>query len=379
MGVVRPHRALHAISISFDNSTPRNAVLASRSTDGGATWGDAARCCASTTRARSATTSTTRRRSPPTRPTRVRLRDLGPPRSRPARQLECTGVRDAQSASTGRRGSRAAPTAARVWEPARPIFDPKALNQTIANQIVVLPDGTWSTVSPCSTASRTPTARAATAWRSSARTDKGETWDSKPTIVNRSRPSEHRSRPNAPCPDHRVAGRVPVRTGDIIPDFAVDRRAAALYAVWQDSRFGRQPDDIALSRRPTAETLDRARRGEPDPTTRPRSPRRCDVRDDGTVAVTYYDFRNDQNGDGDVDTDYWIGPLARRRRDVDPERGPADDPARSTCGRRRSPWGTSWVTTRARQRGQRVHPAVRGRQQRQHWNNRTDVLYRTAG
>src|SRR3954452_8004330 len=29
---------LHAISISFDNDTPRNAVLASRSTDGGHTW-----------------------------------------------------------------------------------------------------------------------------------------------------------------------------------------------------------------------------------------------------------------------------------------------------------------------------------------------------
>ena len=29
-----------------------------------------------------------------------------------------------------------------TWEAARPIFDPKGQNQTIANQIVVLPDGT---------------------------------------------------------------------------------------------------------------------------------------------------------------------------------------------------------------------------------------------
>ena len=33
---------LHAISISFDNDTPRNAVLASRSTNGGMTWSDPA-------------------------------------------------------------------------------------------------------------------------------------------------------------------------------------------------------------------------------------------------------------------------------------------------------------------------------------------------
>ena len=30
------------------------------------------------------------------------------------------------------------------------------------------------------------------------------------------------------------------------------------------------------------------------------------VRDDGTVAVTYYDFRNDHNGDATLDTDYWM-------------------------------------------------------------------------
>ena len=42
---------------------------------------------------------------------------------------------------------------------------------------------------------------------------------------------------------------MPVRTGDIIPDFAVDRSSGALYAVWQDSRFsGGSHDDIAFSR-----------------------------------------------------------------------------------------------------------------------------------
>ena len=39
----------------------------------------------------------------------------------------------------------------------------------------------------------------------------------------------------------------PVRTGDIIPDVAVDPASGALYAVWQDSRFsGGQFDSIAF-------------------------------------------------------------------------------------------------------------------------------------
>jgi len=37
-----PNGVVHAISISFDNDTPRNAVLASRSADGGQTWSDPA-------------------------------------------------------------------------------------------------------------------------------------------------------------------------------------------------------------------------------------------------------------------------------------------------------------------------------------------------
>ena len=30
------------------------------------------------------------------------------------------------------------------------------------------------------------------------------------------------------------------------------------------------------------------------------------VNDDGVVAVSYYDFRNDESGDGELTTDHWI-------------------------------------------------------------------------
>ena len=43
-------------------------------------------------------------------------------------------------------------------------------------------------------------------------------------------------------------GVVDVRTGDIIPDVAVDPASGRLYAVWQDARFGDGAfDSIAFS------------------------------------------------------------------------------------------------------------------------------------
>ena len=56
-----PNGRLHAITIGFDNSTARNAILAAFS-DTAARPGARRGSCGSTTRARSATTSTTRRR-----------------------------------------------------------------------------------------------------------------------------------------------------------------------------------------------------------------------------------------------------------------------------------------------------------------------------
>jgi hypothetical protein len=40
-----------------------------------------------------------------------------------------------------------------------------------------------------------------------------------------------------PCPDPTETGSCPIRSGDFIPDVAVDRRNGNLYAVWMDLRF----------------------------------------------------------------------------------------------------------------------------------------------
>ena len=237
-----PTGTLHAISISFDNNTPRNAVLASRSTDGGQTWSDPP-SCGSTTRdalGNNFNDKETHHR----RPDRLalRLRDLGPP-DLAQRAARAPGRSSVRSASTGPRGSRAAPTTAQTWEPARPIFDPKAQNQTIANQIVVLPDGTvvdgFTLLNGHKNAHGTRGGSVAIL-RSQ---DKGQTWDSKPTIVNSLQTvGVVDPDPNAPCPDPESQGACPVRTGDIIPDFAVDRSSGAtVRGLAGQPLLGRQP------------------------------------------------------------------------------------------------------------------------------------------
>jgi hypothetical protein len=98
------------------------------------------------------------------------------------------------------------------------------------------------------------------------------------------------------------------RTGDIIPDVAVDENSGALYMVWQDRRFtGRAA--IALSRSTDGgrswsapikvnQTTVSGLNGQAFTPS-------VHVADDGTVGVSYYDFRfNAVNGG--TDTDHWL-------------------------------------------------------------------------
>jgi hypothetical protein len=107
-----------------------------------------------------------------------------------------------------------------------------------------------------------------------------------------------------------------VRTGSIVPDFAVDRTGGPgngnLYAVWeeQDSASAFGDDTIMLSH-----STDGGQSWS-DPVKVNDTPGGAyntqaftpsvDVRDDGDVAVTYYDMRDDVAGDSTLDTDYWI-------------------------------------------------------------------------
>jgi hypothetical protein len=97
------------------------------------------------------------------------------------------------------------------------------------------------------------------------------------------------------------------RTGDIIPDIAVDLNSGALYVVWQDSRFsGGAHDDIALSQSTDGGlTWTEAVKVNQTPNNAAAFTASVEVAADGTVGVTYYDFRNNTPAAG-VPTDYWL-------------------------------------------------------------------------
>jgi hypothetical protein len=101
--------------------------------------------------------------------------------------------------------------------------------------------------------------------------------------------------------------REPVRDAGILFDSAVDRNNGDLYLVWQDSRFsGGRFDEIAFSM-----STDSGRRWtrpvkiNQTPNNRTNRFREAAflptiaVSDDGVLAVTYYDFRND-DGSGEL-------------------------------------------------------------------------------
>jgi hypothetical protein len=177
----------------------------------------------------------------------------------------------------------------------KPIFNPGNKAQTIGNQIVVLPNGDLVMVfnlirNVGANANRGFTAAV---MRS---TDKGVTW-SAPIEIDRM----INDGVVDPADGHDV------RTGDLIPQIAVDDESGNLYVVWQDDRFTGE-EQIAFSSSTDggltwSDTQRISKVGGVNqafiPTVR--------VADDGTVAVQHYDFRfDDPATTPPLTTDVWL-------------------------------------------------------------------------
>ena len=284
-----PTGTAYQVALSFDDNTFNQAVLVSRSRNGGATW------------------------SEPAVLQRDTLSDIGLDKESVTAdpklpniayavwdRLEgldtcdpITGLCDPTKFKGPAWFSRTTNGGA-TWEPARIAFDPGPNEQTIGNQIVVLPNGDLVDMFDWvhdAALSSTPLDVAIV--RS---TDRGLTWSAPIKISNLGTVFITDLKNN-----HAL------RTGDILPDIAVDQNSGALYVVWQDARFSAfDHDGIAFSRSsnggltwssPTQ--INKALNTQAFTAT-------VRVNQEGTVGVTYYDFRNDNADPAVLLTNYWM-------------------------------------------------------------------------
>jgi hypothetical protein len=198
------------------------------------------------------------------------------------------------------------------WEQARIIFEPGTNNQTIGNQIVVLPDNAQfngelvDVFDLIQGATNRPPGRgfSIAVIRS---TDHGETWSRRAITVDR----HNTFQGLVVDPDDANPATQPVRTGDIIPQITVDPNSGAIYVVFQDSRFGPRSSiaftqsldgglswspTIKINKTPTNIALGNQQAFNPVAT----------VLDDGTVGVRYSDFRNNTPDMATLGTDEFL-------------------------------------------------------------------------
>jgi hypothetical protein len=290
-----PNGVVQQISLGINDSNVDNAVIASRSTDGGANWRDPV-VIKRDNRANFFNDKETLTANPNDSDFVYATwqRIVSPNENASARAAErAAAFRSiAWFARSDDNGAS--------YDTVKPILDPGNKNQTIGNQIVVLPNGDLVMVFNLIRNTRDVKNRGFTAEviRS---TDNGDTW-SNPIVIDRMFPA------GVSDPDDGHG----VRTGDLIPEIAVDNNTGSLYVTWQDSRFtGRE--QVALSKsedggRTWGPTKRVSTVGGTNQAFTPmvRVADDGDADTDGTVAVQYYDFRNDSAATPGLTTNTWI-------------------------------------------------------------------------
>jgi hypothetical protein len=314
-----PNGDLWAISLSVDLTTTRNAVLAARMAHGTSTWSEPFVLKFDTSRTGvplgnnfNDKESLTADRTDPSGNLVYAVWDrfVSPTEQAPLPAFEnARAFHQPVWFSRTTNGAAANPT----WQ-SREIFDPGTQNGTISNQIVVTPDGTLVDGFYLFKTHQQQGGNFVAVIRS---TDKGVTWSKKAIIV---------------APDEAIGETDPepihcrpfitgdplctiVRSDGVIVDLAVDYsdgpNAGRTYIVWQDHADNPFGDDLIMlaysddgglswsapqkiNQTPAGTFTDQAF----EPTVH--------ANDDGVVAVSYYDFRNDESGDGELTTDHWI-------------------------------------------------------------------------
>jgi hypothetical protein len=180
-----------------------------------------------------------------------------------------------------------------TWEPAKVIYDPGFDNQTIGNEIAGLPDGSivdvFQEIDGTSSGNATGTIKVIRS------VDQGATWSTPISVAA-----------NFAVGTVDPETGAPIRVGAGLPHIAADP-SGGLVVVWQDARFSNGAHDgIALSRSvdgglhwsSPVEINSAAGIEAFTPSVA--------VLGDGTIGVSFFDFRNDTSDSQTLPTDYWF-------------------------------------------------------------------------
>jgi hypothetical protein len=195
----------------------------------------------------------------------------------------------------------------RTWEPVRTIYDPGANALAFGHELVGRPDGALLDFFAEDLANKNNDGGTKFEVNLSllVSTDKGQTWQNGRPIRAAKMNAVPLSDPDNGIPIDDTTFQQEE------PDVAVDPHSGYLYAVWRDGSFsGGRYSSIAFSMSTDGGlTWSKPIQINKTPTDIPAGDQQAwlpsvKVADDGTVAVTYYDFRNNDGNPG-LATDYW--------------------------------------------------------------------------
>lgn len=273
---IAPDGTVYESALGFNASNPIGTVLVNRSTDGGATWGKNATIIFDND------------------PTIVDDKDSITADPKDASYVYVTWSRDVFTDATQNTFVDAPTYFARTtdggasWETARVIYDPVNAGSG-GNEIVVLPDGTLVNFFAVLVANDTTPSNFVII-RSG---DHGATWSAPITITY-----------------SQDIGVIDTKTGEPVREgggnIAVDRNTGALYVVTMDARFSGGARNGILFTKSLDGGLSWSTPAEINqaPNVQAFAPNIA-VASDGTLAVTYYDFRYDTPDISTLLTNYW--------------------------------------------------------------------------